>query len=58
MLKIYDEPLSPHERGVFNMYDEPISPREGACFDEPVSPNEGACSRYMTVWSRQLGRRV
>ena len=57
MLKIYDEPLSPNA-GVFNMYDEPISPREGACFEEPVSPNEGACSRYMTVWSRQPGRRV
>ena len=33
MFKLYDEPESSNEGGVFQIYDEPDLPYEGACFD-------------------------
>ena len=31
MLKIYDEPESPHDGAVFKIHDEPESPIDGVC---------------------------
>ena len=47
--RIYVEPESPNEGGLFKTYHEPLSPNEGACLTCMLNRYRqliGACSRY------------